>query len=338
MQKLIVFSFIAAALTCSASARDFANSSAGAPIKTEVSSDDLLRQRAAAKNEAERAQVMERAYVLGMKPTADNVNSLRKMLAGKISAAEKVNLVRTLGTLYTKNNSTGLNDTIAKDLLSQVYSGSSEVARAATITYSRMGYHENLPAVLAHARANNLLAPNDYFGEIAHALPNAPKHAQEALIATLASENNPYALEVVAMHLGRDETLSGLSPKALVAADNLLAKNEPAFPEPIGEFGFMDVFKFTQWLHARASLQAKLGRGKYDDFVLSYLNMPKVDPRKILAFLSQPEGAQSIARVGSRAPFAPAMAKAKFHSEMFPGHDTLGHCLAQATKAMNAVK
>lgn len=304
----------------------------------EVSAEELIRQYSSTKSDSDRISLLSRVHAQGVSPTKTNITSLRNLLGGKLSDGERVIVVKIIGEMYTFDDFAGFNSAIERDIRSHIYSGAREVARAAIFSFSRMGYFEDSLSMLAYAREKKLIGIDEYFGEIAHALPNAPKYRQNELVSILATEDNPYGIEVVTMHIVHPVASSGLYPETLLSLEKLLARNEPNFPLALGQFGYNDAFRLTEWLHARAALHVRLGRGTYSGFVLSYLNAPKTDARKILAFLSSPEGGKMIAGVGRRQPFDAAMAKAKRYVESFPGHVTLRECLEMASVSMNTVK
>lgn len=321
MRKLITFVLFVVIFIGNASSQN--TKLPQSKLVPEVSAEELIRQYSSTKSDSDRISLLSRVHAQGVSPTKTNITSLRNLLGGKLSDGERVIVVKIIGEMYTLDDSAGFNSAIERDIRSHIYSGAREVARAAIFSFSRMGYFEDSLSVLAYAREKKLIGIDEYFGEIAHALPNAPKYRQNELVSILATEDNPYGIEVVTMHIVHPVASSGLYPETLLSLEKLLARNEPNFPLALGQFGYNDAFRLTEWLHARAALHVRLGRGTYSGFVLSYLNAPKTDARKILAFLSSPEGGKMIAGVGRREPFDAAMAKAKRYVESFPGHVTL---------------
>ncbi|HYD94934.1 MAG TPA: hypothetical protein VEC01_06385 [Noviherbaspirillum sp.] len=271
----------------------------------------------------ENRKTLDEAYVLGIRKTRANVMAIRTLLVSRVPAEEKVALARLLGSLYSPADATGMNAAIAQDLRRLARAEQRELAGAAVLVYSRLGYFPDTPDILSSARRNGAIDDDGYFGELAHLVPFAPAHAQRALVAELRRSKNPYGTEVITFVLQAKEVVKKLDPAAKEELLLLLNETEPAFPMPLGDFGYTDAIRFANWLHASAMLAVEIKGASYRDMVLAKLDDERTDPRKIMAFLSSGEGRRLIGEVGQRAPFEKMQQRIALYSRQLPQNEAM---------------
>jgi hypothetical protein len=275
---------------------------------------------------------------LGLKPTASNVDSIRQLLSRKLDSATMASLVYLLGSLYVRNDQFGQNAAIARTLKSYILSGDSNVATAALLSYSRTDYQPDRIDLLDYGQSHNLLNEADYCRELALGLPFAPAPAQMAAATRLAAKDNPLGAEVLAMGIDSQAAATKISPEARPVLIAFLQKREPRMPMALGEFGMTDGIRYTYWLTAMAELTEADGKGSATAFILDKLSSPDTDPRKILGFLSSPEGARFVAAVGSRVALAQVIDRALLPARQFPGHPMFAPMGEEMTKTLSKLK
>lgn len=262
--------------------------------------------------------VLDAAFARGVAATSSNILMLRDLLASSIPPQEKAPLLRILGSLHTYNNSTKLNLSIESDLRSATNSGSQEIARAATLAYSRLGYSSDFDTVMASARSRKLVSEDEYFGEYAQIVPSAPRDVQLGMVKKIAAGRNSYAVEILADLLSNPAMLAQFYPEARAELQTMLEKLEPSFPLAIGEYGLIDGMRYSTSLQAIALLSAAKDGTSYVATVLSRLEAPETDPRKVIAYFSSSEGKRMMKDLGSRNRLEPLFQRAHQYSESFP--------------------
>lgn len=252
--------------------------------------------------------------------SAENVNLLRKSLTSKVSEEERVLLLGMLGQMYSRDNASGMNAAIIKDVLAHTTSPSIPVARAATFAFSRMGSNEDVIAVLKQAKRNAVIDNDAFAGELGHAFRFLPKDRQREALTLLEASNSIYGNDVVVMNLKSRVLVDQVAQENLTDLETFLRRNEARFPMAISTYGIITALRYSDWLHTFALVSSKLGRGSYSDVVLGVLNDKRIDPRKIVAYLSSQEGKELMASSGNRAQFSPLLDKARQFAQMFPSN------------------
>lgn len=282
------------------------------------------------------AATIEQLYAQGLEPTPANIAAVRAWLGGAASADHKIALVRLLGSLYGEKLPEPLKLAIARDVRGQIQSGRRRVALTAVQTFARLAYQPDLPGVLEEARSRSLITDDDYAQEIALALPLAPRDAQTMLAQKLVAKDNAFGVQVLASTLTSPEEVAKISPQAAVGLRDYLEGREPVLPVAIGQFGLGDGGRYAEWLHTLALLEQSSGKRTYADAVWARLNDERTDPRKILGFLTAPEGKAFIRSQGRGASFTRPAQRAATFARQFPGHpvmspltQSLEHALAQ---------
>lgn len=274
---------------------------------------------------------------LGLAKTSENINSIRSLLVSKANNNEKVVLTRILGTLYTIDNSTGLNSSIIKDLKGTVYSGQSDIARAGTLTYSRLAFFNDSDEVLSYAKSKGFIDTDEYYGELAHILPYAPASNQSLLVSKIKDSNNRYAMEILAFTASDPELKKKIYPEAQKLLLSSLEKNEPAFSKFIGEFGLVDGVRYATWLQSVAMLRNSVYGTKYEEVIFTQLNDAKTDPRKIIAFLISTDGKLLIKSTGNKSSFQKAMDRITVFSKQLPQNVILRDSVQDISKSINSI-
>lgn len=283
-------------------------------------------------------KILERVQARGLEKTAENVKSIRSVLSSKVTNDEKVVLARILGSLYTHDNKTGMNNAIAGDLRGLTYSGQKDVARTATLAFSRMGYFPDSNEVLLYAQKHSLINSDEYYGELAHIMPFAPAVDQIAIVSNIRNGKSRYAAEILAFLPRNPETMKKLYPETQKMLLSVLKDNEPEFTQAIGEFGFTDAIRYATWLHSVALLSSANSQAKYSEVVLAHLNNEKTDPRKIMAFLAENEGKRLINDMGQRAPFENALQRITLYSKQLPDNIHMKELVQDITSTINSLK
>jgi hypothetical protein len=237
---------------------------------------------------------LDEVYALGLEINADNVKSVRSLLASNISFDEKVALTRILASLYSPQSTNEFNNAILSDLRGLAASGHKELGRTAAYAYSRSGYFPDSIEILTRAKNADYFGDQDFYGELAHLLPYAPDDAQNEIIGKIKSSRNGYAAEILAAMISNPEHLKRLSLSAKENVMSFLATTEPKFSQATGIFSFSEGIQFAYWLHAIATLGESTNKTSYMDYVNKALQDPSIDPRKIIAFLVSSEGSPSL--------------------------------------------
>lgn len=266
------------------------------------------------------AGTLEIIQAKGLKPTAGNVATVQRLLAGTADPETRVNLIRLLGSLHTPDDRSGQNPAIARSLKSLIYNGDRKVALVALQTYSRTGYQPDGIEMLDYGLNNKLISEDDYCQELVLGLPFAPGHAQLAAASRLTAKNNVFGAQVLALTINQRSIIAKIAPESRMLLLGYLQKREPVMPVAVGEFGINDGGRYAEWLDTVALLTEASGESSYANVVLAHLNDERVDPRKILGYMTSPEGKQFMNGVGRRAAFTRAAQRASALAEQFPGH------------------
>jgi transposase-like protein len=269
-------------------------------------------------NPTQGRRILDEVYALGLPTTAESVTAIRAALASQVSNEEKVALARILSRLYTPENLTGLNDAIVRDLKGISNSGDRDLARAATLAYSRLGYFADWPDVLLSARTRGVISADTYFGELAHLAPFAPANDQLILLKAIRNAKNIYASEILAMAVNNPETNAKFSPETRAEITALLEETEPNFGQALGHFDYIEADRYSVWLRAFASLKGSAFNKKGAELIMGKLNNDQTDPRKIMAFFTSRYGASVIKDIGERSRFEVILQRISFYSKQHP--------------------
>jgi hypothetical protein len=283
-------------------------------------------------------KMLDGVHATGLGKTADNVKSIRSLLTSAVSNDEKVALARILGSLYTPDDITGMNNVIAQDLKREVYSGQKEVARAGMLAYSRLNYFPDSGDVLLYAKNNGVIDTETYYGELAHLVPYAPANDQFSLVAKIKEGNSPYATEILAFITKNPEVMKKVYPETQKAILATLQNREPKFAQALGEFGLIDAIRYSTWLHSVAVLDSANSNVRYEDAVLSHLNDQWVDPRKIMAFLLSAEGKALIKSIGQSGRLDKALERISLYSKQLPQNIIMRDIVLEVAGSIRASK
>lgn len=272
---------------------------------------------------ADGRKVLDGVYALGLAKTADNVNSVRVLLSSKVVDEEKVALVRILGGLYTFENSTGLNNVIAQDLRGLVHASQKDVARAAILAYSRLGYFPDSSDLLLYAKNAELIDINEYYGELAHMVKSAPPDEQINIASKIKNGRNEYATGILAFITQDEDTINKLYPETRKLILSSLEENEPRFEQATGNFSLIDSVRYAIWLQSVANLTSVTTNVRSTDFILNRLNDKRTDPRKVMAFLAAPEGKKLVKDLNQSSLFENARNRISVYAAQHPQNDTM---------------
>jgi hypothetical protein len=282
--------------------------------------------------------LLDTIYAKGLAKTAENVEAIRTLLASKVTTDEQVGLVRILGRISISDDKAGSNPIIAEDLRRLVYTGHQDVATAATLAFSRLGYFQDSRAVLQYAKDKHYIDVDGYYGELAHLVSFAPAHDQVDMVSEIRSARNQYAIEILASMSKSAGFLPTIHPETQRALKQCLEENEPDMEKALGSFGGTDRIIFENWLDAVGTLSVATSTQSYSDAVFPRLNDESIDPRKIMAFLSSFAGKRFISDVGRKAPFENMMKRATHYSRQFPQNVHMRDAVQEITIAVNSLE
>lgn len=262
----------------------------------------------------EGSKLLEKVESAGLDKNTENVNYIRQAMASVSGESEKSSLTRVLASLHSFDNASSMNKNIEDDVRILAFSSGVELPRAAIFSYSRMGYFQDSLAVLSHGKAKGLLKDDEYFGELSHLLPYASPAGQAAIMFALKNSRNQYAAEILAAQIPQITAAGKLPSDIQIALKSVLSEQEPVMPMAIAAFGYRESFRYSNWLHAIATLESNGNQVAYNQFIFSKLNSKDIDSRKILAFLTSPEGKAFISNVGIKSSFKNILQKITLYS------------------------
>ena len=151
---------------------------------------------------------------------------------------------------------------------------------------SGRGFSPDSLAILARAHAKGHISDNDYFGQIARLLPEAPGVVDQMTILKLVAEGkNSFAAEILADEFLERRIVNALAPTAVVAAAAILARNEPTFSSDPTRIGGVDVARYGHWMNATVGLNAKI-TGEPEQVVMArLLKIDGANPKALIAVL-----------------------------------------------------
>ncbi|MDM0047825.1 hypothetical protein [Variovorax sp. J22R115] len=234
---------------------------------------------------------LDEIYFKGVPSTPQSVDAARLLLSrGRLSADEMLPMIRILGRLHDRDNTTGENGAIALELKALTTHPDKQVAAMAAVSYARLGYQPGTESVLKRALDNGVLAPESYYHELAHLVASAPLEKQQEYLAELRANPHRIATDVLTVALNSREEFNAASfLKASPDMARLLRANEPGFDYGAGQYGAVDVIRYREWLRASAAIEnAKTGR-PLDEIIIAKLSERGTDARKLVAYLSSSE-------------------------------------------------
>lgn len=282
--------------------------------------------------------LLEKAHASGLSRTTANIATVRRVLTSKTTNDEKVIALRILGGFIVPSDTSELNLAVLKDVRGQLHSGHRDTARAATFALSRSGCASDIAEVLLQARKESILDKDEYLGELSHAMRFTPKHRQQEIIAILAGEPSYYSTDILTMQMANRSIVTSLYPETQKSLQKFFRSNQPNFPMAIGEYGAIDGYRYTAWLHATALLGEAVDRKNYSEIVLTELGSSMTDPRKVLAFLSAPEGKNLIATVANKAALERVLARGNAYAESFPQNVHVNSLAASISAEVDRLK
>jgi hypothetical protein len=259
---------------------------------------------------------------MGPAPTATNVGKVLELLGAVGTEETTAALIRMLATMYVPNGHSDTNATIIKTLKSYIFEPNPKLAAGALLAYSRTGYQATLLADLDYGLKRNLIDETGYSQELAIDFAYMPAAMQYAAALRLRAKNNAFGADVLASCIHSPETIATMLPHTREVVQSFLARQEPEMSKAVGEFGIVDAIRYGDWLDVMSLLSEAQGGESRIKFVFSRLGKADTDPRKVLAYLSSPDGARFIQEVGSRTVLAPLVARAREPASHFPAHPT----------------
>jgi hypothetical protein len=274
--------------------------------------------------------LLDEVYILGLEPSADNVEAVRALLASNVSFDEKVSLTRILARFYSPQGPNNVNEKILSALRGLIASGHKDLGREAMYAYSRTGYFPDSIDLLTRAKNAGYFADKDYHGELAHLLPYAPEAAQNEIMNRIASGREEYASDILALTISNPEQLKRLPTGIKERVMQFLAVTEPKLTPATGAFSMSEGVRFTYWLHAMATLSEATSKTSYVDFVNRVLHDPSTDPRKIMFFFVNSEGRQVIATYGGKS-YESLLPKISRYSAQHPANQVMRDTVAEVS-------
>jgi hypothetical protein len=275
---------------------------------------------------------------LGPAPTAANVARVVELLHAVGTEESTAFLIRLLASMYVPNGRPDTNATIIKTLKSYIFGRDPKLATGALIAYSRTGYQSTLLADLDYGLKRGLIDETSYSQELALDFATMPPEMQYDAAQRLSAKNNAFGADVLASCIHSPETIARMLPRTREVLQSLLARHEPEVSKAVGEFGIVDVIRYGEWLEAMSLLSEAQGDESRTKFVFSRLGKSDTDPRKVLAYLSSPDGARFIQAAGSRAALAPLVARAREPAFHQPSHATIGQMTHQMNEWLKQLK
>lgn len=264
----------------------------------------------------------------GLAATPANVKLVRQALATRLPSEERATLISILGDLYDKKNSSGQNAAIKTDLRNLIQSGDRGAARAALFALSRTGNEEELRDLLQGAKIKGHIGEDEFAGELARNIRFLPLTRQAEYVAVLNKTGNKYGIDVLTSDLSNPIFLKQFSSEAIDEIDSMLLSKSPIFPFAVGEFGYFDSMRFSAWLRARALIYSQKGGRNSSEFILNELSDPKIDPRKIIGFLSMPEAKEFIDKTPHQR-LSPILERVVNYGESFPLNRAIQDAIAE---------
>lgn len=284
-----------------------------------------------------RVGMLHATETAGLAKTPDNVKLIRVLLGKNISEdEEKIGLIRLLASQHTYNDVTGMNNAIRNDIRNFTNASQNMIAAESAITYSRLGYFSDTEAILTNAKNRGVLDDDSYFGELTRLLGSAPASNQITMLNKIRSSKNAFALGLLAGTVSFHEHLYQINPEARKIALSMFNESEPKYVLSIGEF-VTNGISYANWLNSLALLEQNVNGQTYKDVVYSRLSAPSIDPRKIMEYLSSPEGERFITSMGEKRYFSELKASIELYSKQLPQNATMREMVEDIGKKINTL-
>lgn len=229
-------------------------------------------------------------------------------------------MVRILASLHNRENTTGANDDIARDLKALANDPDKQVAAQAATSYARLDYLPGTEFVLKKALESGALDTDAYFQELAHLVPSAPLDKKKEFLAEIRAAGSLIGRDVLVMALNSGEAFNAVSfLKSSEDMAELLRATEPKFGPRVG-LGLGDAVRYTEWLRAHAAIEShKTGRST-DEVIVARLSQPNTDERKIMSFLLSPQAGPMLAAATPDSPVQKLVAISQLYASQLPGN------------------
>lgn len=235
-------------------------------------------------------ETLESIRNLGLSKTKENFSTVSKLLDSPVPIKEKISLVRIVGDFYSRDDNLKNNKDILGKLRDFSSSAQRDLASAATLAYSRLGYFDDTFAILRRSFKSGVLNKNDYTGELAHLIWFASPSEQKLLASELNSNNSNYSSEILANYFSDDSYREKMTPELKSQILNYLIKNEPKLSNSIGEYSISEALAYSEWLHAVALLTNDTQAESYERVIMNYIGQVTSNPKKTIAYLSSAQG------------------------------------------------
>lgn len=243
-------------------------------------------------------QKLELIHSNGMEKKPENFNMILKLLNLQKKNEQKIVLIRILSSFHSRENANKMNRVIETRLRDLAQSGDKNVATAALLSYSRLGYFSDTESLLEGQLRDGFISKDDVYGELAHVLHFAPAHDQIRLIEKIGNSKSEYAIDIIASNIKSAESRRLIPAATKRVLQTLLEQNEPTFSTAIGEFSLKEAIAFSDWLHVLASLTDENTRISYDEVIMNHLNGANYKPKKAISYFISAEGKTAIDRIG----------------------------------------
>lgn len=271
-------------------------------------------------------------------PLSDtNLQTVRQSLAKASAIDEKILLMKVLASMYTPRVRSRQNLLIESDIKKLIDSADRRVAVEAVMEYSRLSYPSDRYQVLQRARSAKVIDDDAYFGELAHGLRFSSAAQQSEMLSEIEGARNRFGNEVLAATFGNQELFVQLDPSAQVKLFKFLSSREPDFPLALDSFGVIDMARYVFWMNAVTTMESKLSGKPYAELVLARLSGPLVDPRKILAVFSNPEGQRVLRETNDVNQLRKLLSRAQDYSSSLPQNPMLNAAAGTFSKQMVGV-
>jgi hypothetical protein len=247
--------------------------------------------------------MLDEVDVLGIDKTAKNFKLVSDLLKSHTSNEEKEVLAKILASFYSREDANGWNSQVLDDLRQLTHSGNKELARAAILSFSRLGYFPDSESLLLAAKNSKYITDRDYYRELSYVLLLAPAANQKLIADTIKAGGNSLSAEIFSSMLQDKDSVKIMSPEALAIIKAFIFEHEPKFSQAPDEFGLVDAVRYGEWLNAVAVLRGGNDSRHVDSVLMEHLSNVNTDPRKMISYLMTSDADRFISNVGSSEAF-----------------------------------